>query len=434
MARPLTVSAAGDALCSQRIASREPAFLRLAEIIRSAGVRFVNLEGTLHHFEGSPQATSGGTYVCGSPAILDDLQALGFNLYAAANNHMVDWGEGGLLGTIATLERAGVVYAGIGRHLAEARTPRYLETPAGRVALIAVTSTMPPGAHAGEQRPDCQGRPGVNPLRFETTIVVDRATLDTLAAIDRRLRLSAQREHSIQLGFQRPDPEGITTLFGQRFRVGDPQGVRTQPHAADLAGNLAWIRDARRQAEWVVVSVHAHEQQNGDNEQPAEFVPAFCRAAVEAGADLVLGHGPHILRGMEIHRGRPIFYSLGNFIFQNETLWRQPQDFYERLGLPITATPADLFDARGARGGFAADPAYWESVAPVVRVEGGPSPRLAEIRLYPVTLGYGLPRAQRGSPVLAGPDPGRAIIERMARLSPGCAIRWDDDGFGAVAL
>ena len=429
MARPFTISAAGDALITQRIASRDPRFHRLGEVIRSADARFVNLEGTLHNFEGHPQATSGGTYVCGSPAIIEDLKAVGFNLYAAANNHMTDWGEGGIFGTLATLDRAGVVYAGLGRHLAEARTPRYLETSAGRVALLAVTSTFPPGALAGEQRPDCQGRPGINPLRFETTIVVDRPTLDLLAAADRRVHFSAPRQHSIQLGFLRPDPEGIATIFGQRFAAGHPQGIRTEPHAADLAGNLAWIRDARRQAEWVVVSVHAHEQQNGDYEQPAEFIPAFCRAAVEAGADLVAGHGPHILRGMEIYRGKPIFYSLGNFVFQNETLWRQPQDFYERLGLPATATPADLFDARGARGGFAADPAYWESVVPVVRFDGE---RLAEIRLYPVTLGHGLPRWQRGNPVLAAADPGRAIIERVARLSPSCRIKWDNDGFGTV--
>ena len=429
MARPLTVSAAGDALITQRIASRDPGFLRLAEVIRSADARFVNLEGTLHNFEGHPQATSGGTYVCGSPAIIDDLKAVGFNLYSAANNHMTDWGEGGIFGTLATLDRAGVVYAGLGRHLAEARTPRYLETAAGRVALLALASTFPPGANAGEQRPDCQGRPGINPLRFETTIAVDRATLEALAAIDHRLHFSAARQHSIQLGFQRPDPDGITTVLGQRFTVADPQGIRTEPHAGDLAGNLAWIHDARRQAEWVIVSVHAHEQQNGDYQQPAEFIPAFCRAAVEAGADLVVGHGPHILRGMEMYRGRPIFYSLGNFIFQNETLWRQPQDFYERLGLPVTATPADLFDARGARGGFAADPAYWESMVPVVRFDGD---RVDEIRLHPVTLGHGLPRAQRGGPVMAATDSGRAIIERVGRLSPGVKIAWSGEGYWVV--
>ena len=431
MARPFSLSAAGDALISQRLASRDSGFLRLTEVIRSADARFVNLEGTLHNFEGHPQATSGGSYVCGSPLIIEDLKTLGFNLYSVANNHMTDWGEGGIFGTFATLDGAGVVYAGLGRHLAEARTPRYLETAAGRVALLALTSTMPPGAYAGEQRPDCQGRPGVNPLRFETTIAVDRATLDTLAGIDTRVHFSASRQHSVQLGFLRPDPAGISNLFGQRFTVGDPPGIRTEPHAADLAGNLAWIRDARRQAERVVMSVHAHEQRDGDHEQPAQFIPAFCGAAIEAGADVVIGHGPHILRGMEIHQGKPIFFSLGNFIFQNETMWRQPQDFYERLGLPASATPADLFDARGARGGFAVDPAYWESVVATVQFDGD---RLAEIRLYPVTLGHGLPRAQRGNPVLAAPDTGRAIIERVARLSPSCRIEWDDDGFGVVAV
>jgi poly-gamma-glutamate synthesis protein (capsule biosynthesis protein) len=69
-------------------------------------------------------------------------------------------------------------------------------------------------------------------------------------------------------------------------------------------------------------------------------------------------------------------------------------------------------------------------VVPVVRFDGE---RLVEVRLYPVTLGHGLPRWQRGSPVLAAADPGRAIIERVARLSPSCRIRWDADGFGVVS-
>jgi poly-gamma-glutamate capsule biosynthesis protein CapA/YwtB (metallophosphatase superfamily) len=430
MPRPLTLAATGDSLVTKRVApSRDPAFLALANLIRSADVRFTNLEGTLHDYRGFPQAASGGTYVVGPPAIIEDLKALGFNLYAAANNHMVDWGEGGLLGTMETLDCAGVVYAGIGRHLAEARSPRYLETAAGRVALIATTSTFPPHAPAGEQRADCQGRPGINPLRFEETITVDSAALESLTELAGRLGVDAPRALSVRLGFARPDPEGISTVFGRRFKVGSPAGVHTSPHAGDLAGHLTWIKDARRQADWVLVSVHAHEMAGAEREQPAEFIPMFCRAAVDAGADAVLGHGPHLLRGLEIYRGRPIFYSLGNFIFQNEVLLRQPADFYERLGLPQTATPADLFDARGARGGFAADPLYWESAVPLCRWDGE---TLEEVRLYPVTLGYGLPRPRRGSPVLASAEHGRAIIERMARLSSECRIEWSPDGFGQV--
>jgi poly-gamma-glutamate capsule biosynthesis protein CapA/YwtB (metallophosphatase superfamily) len=424
-----SIAAAGDALMTRRVpldVGRAP----LRDVLTACDARFVNLEGTLHRFEGHPQAASGGAYVCGHPDLLDDLRGLGFNLFGAANNHMVDWGEGGLLATMAALERAGAVYAGVGRHLADARAARFLETPGGRVALLAVTSTFPPHALAGEQRPDCQGRPGVNPLRFEETIHVDAPMLGQLREADRRLGLSAERDLRLRLGFVRPEPEDVAVLFGHRFRVANPPGVHTAPHAGDLAANLRWIADARRQADWVVVSVHAHEMLGGDREQPAAFIPAFCRRAVEAGADAVLGHGPHLLRGLEVYRGKPIFYSLGNFIFQNETVLRQPADFYERFGLGAEATPADVFDARAAGGGFPADPLYWESVVAVCRFRGG---GLAEIRLHPVVLGYGRPRPQRGNPEPASADIGRAIAQRVGRLSPSVGIEWHA-GFGCATV
>jgi poly-gamma-glutamate synthesis protein (capsule biosynthesis protein) len=427
----LVLIAAGDALVTRRVGkSRDPAYHALVSLLRSADVRFVNLEGTLHDYAGSPQAASGGTYVVGAPRIIEDLKGMGFNLYGAANNHMADWGEGGLLGTMQTLDDAGVVYAGIGRHLAEARSPGYLEVPSGRVALISVTSTFPPHSPAGAQRPDCQGRPGVNPLRHRTTVTVDAQTLEMLSGVYGKLGLGASRARSIHLGFQRPDPDGITTVFDTRFRAGDPWAVETAPQPDDLEGNLQWVRDARRQADWVFVSVHAHESAGADEEQPAAFVRTFCRAAVDAGADAVLGHGPHLLRGIEIYGGKPIFYSLGNFIFLNEILQRQPADFYDRLGLSATATPADLFDARGARGGFASDARFWEAVVPECRFDGR---SLEAVSLYPVALGHGRPRPQRGEPVRARGDAAQAIVERVARLSPGCRIEWHaDDSCGRV--
>ena len=426
----LTLAAAGDSLITKRVTeSRDRAFLGLVDLLQSADVRFTNLETTLHDFRGTPQAAGNGTYVIAPPRIIEELSSMGFNLFAAANNHMMDWGEGGLFATMETLERARVVYAGIGRNLQEARSPRYLEVRSGRVALVAATSTFPPHAPAGEQRPDCQGRPGVNPLRFETEVSLDDETLEFLTFINERLGLSATRDLAIRLGQTPPDPEGISAILGHRFRVGNPSGVLTAPHPGDLEGNLAWIRDARRQADWVIVSLHAHEMAGSDQEQPAQFIETFCRAAVDAGADAVLCHGPHVVRGVEVYEGKPIFYSLGNFIFQNETLLRQPADVYERLGLPPTATPADLFTARESAGGFAADPFYWESAVALCRFDDD---TLGEIRLYPITLGYGRSRLQRGSPSLASPEDGEAVIERMARLSPTCQVEWQAEGFGLV--
>ncbi len=85
---------------------------------------------------------SGGTWACARPAVLQDLQYLGFNLYTWANNHTIDWNLGGILTTKKHLDAAGVVHAGCGINLEEAAQPRYLDLPQGRVAIIGVTSTM----------------------------------------------------------------------------------------------------------------------------------------------------------------------------------------------------------------------------------------------------------------------------------------------------
>jgi poly-gamma-glutamate synthesis protein (capsule biosynthesis protein) len=155
---------------------------------------------------------------------------------------------------------------------------------------------------------------------------------------------------------------------------------------------------------------------------------------IEAGCDAVIGHGPHRLRGIEVHEGKPIFYSLGNFIFQNEEATALPADFYERMGLdPITSTPADGFDQRNRRGkgGFAGDRAYWETVLAQWDVEDG---ELRGVRLHPLDLGHGRPRPQRGRPVIAAESPAREIIAKMDAMCRvlGTEVVWDPHGYGVL--
>ncbi len=201
-----------------------------------------------------------------------------------------------------------------------------------------------------------------------------------------------------------------------------------------MAEILAVVRDARRQADWVIVTSHSHEGA-ASREVPADFLVTFARATIEAGADMFVGHGPHVLRGIEIHRGRPIFYSLSNFIFQNETIRFMPGDFYARYDLGPEATPADAFDRRNERsrtGGFPGQRIYWESVIAVPRFQDG---ALTEIRLHPVTLGYGLPRPQRGRPRLADREAGRRIIDKLRELSQpfGTEVRYvADQNIGVI--
>lgn len=434
--RRLTLTATGDALISQKLSVfTEPAFLEMVDVIKSADVRFTNLEMLLHKFEGYPAAQSGGTWVCADPSMLDELVWTGFNLFSWANNHTLDWGEGGLFATLDTLDQAGVVHAGVGMNLAEARRPAYLDLDQGRVALISMCSTFAEFNRAGDSRPDVVGRPGLNPLRFETSVHVDADTMKQLAQISEQFGLDAGEQLKTKLGFIKPQPEGTLNFGNLKFKQSDKRGVETVAHAGDALGNLRSIADARRQADWVVVSIHSHEILGGDLEVPAEFIPAFARQCIDAGADMVVGHGPHILQGMELYKGRPIFYSLGNFVFQNETIRHQPADFYERMGLGPEATPADVFDARNDKGarGFPAEPAYWESVIPHVTFDDG---NVTELRLYPIDLGHGQPRSMRGRPLMADATLGQKIIERMDRMSApyGTRVSWDKAGYGVVRL
>jgi hypothetical protein len=413
----ITLAAVGDCIITRSLREEKaPEFLRLRELLQAADCGFANLELLPHRFEGPPANEAGGTWLCCDPALVDDLRWLGLRLFACAHNHAHDWGRQGLLAAMAHMDAMGVAYAGIGHNLPAARAPRYVETAAGRVALVATASSFLTEAPAGDPHGPIPGRPGINPLRVRRTWYVTADDLARLRELGDRLGATAARAQRVRDGWEQPEPEGTLVLFGQRFAVGEPVGEHSEPDPRDLEGNLRAVREAVRQADWVIVSLHAHESQGVQKELPAEFIPTFARACIDAGAHAVIGHGPHVLRGIEFYRGRPILYSLGNFIFESETMPAQPADYYQRWHLGPEAGPADLFDARSDNGrrGFPADPVYWESVVARLHLcEGGP----CEVEVVPVTLGYGLPRSRRGSPVLAGPADAERIAARLDALS-----------------
>jgi poly-gamma-glutamate synthesis protein (capsule biosynthesis protein) len=412
----------GDSIITQRLSVYdEPEFLKMIEAIRASDVAFTNLEMLLHNFEGSPAAQSGGTYMAADPAMAKELQWAGFDLVSRANNHAVDYGVEGLLMTSKALDAVGLTHAGVGENLARARAPAYLDTRKGRVALISCASTFPAFGLAGEQRPDIKGRPGLNPLRFTTTYVVDRQSLDALKKMAGDLKLPVgNRADEIR-------------FLNATFREGKEPTVVTEPHAGDLQAIVASIKEARRQADWVIVSIHAHEGQPGNRELPAQFVVTFARAAIEAGADIFVGHGPHVLRAIEIYKGKPIFYSLANFIFQNETVRFLPAEMYEQYGVSSQGWPADVYDARSGndRRSFPADKLNWESV--VAKVVFNSERVLEQIELHPISLGFGESRTRRGRPMLADAALGKTIIERLASLSApvGTEITYSG-GIGVV--
>jgi poly-gamma-glutamate capsule biosynthesis protein CapA/YwtB (metallophosphatase superfamily) len=425
-----TIALAGDTMLTRKLTPfKEDRFLSLREILRSADAAFANLEGTVHDWdEGAPGITQ-GTFMTTDPKLLEDLKWLGINMVSCANNHAFDYGEGGVLANIKHLDDAALIHAGTGKNLAEARAPGYLDTLNGRVALIAATATFRPWNQAGEQRPDLRGRPGINPLGFQTTYSVDAAAFAQLQRISHGLGFEKSTERARKHFYSDKEiPDATSTvlsLLGSRYVLGEGFSIATEASERDLQDNLKWIREARRQADWVVVSVHCHEfggpslltaGTRAELEETADFVTKFAHQAIDEGADIFVSHGPHFPLGVEIYKGRPIFYSVGNLIFQNETVGFFPADAYERFDLDLKATPSDFLDARtsGGKKGHPSDPAYWENMFAVCQFSKN---KLKEIRIYPIDQGFGRPRPQRGRPMLAEGEVANRVIERVARLS-----------------
>lgn len=412
----MRIALTGDSIVTRRGLTADPAAAPLHGLLRGCDAAFTNIEVVPNGFRGDPSFENDGSHLAADPGVLDDLIGAGFNLFTAANNHILDYGIAGLRIAMEEMDRRGMCHAGLGHALETARMPAYLDVAAGSIALLACCSTFPKGKEAGAQRPDMQGRPGLNPLRFETVHEVTPAQLAALRQVADALGLETQRREKIQLGFGFPPSDPAVFHFqGQSYREAQTPGIRTTASARDVEGIAKWVREARGRADLVVLSLHAHEQ-GATMEEPAEFIPAFCRRMIEEGADLVVGHGPHLLRGMEIHRGRPIFYSLGNFVGQNELTLKLPADSYDLFRVPQEATPGEMYRRRhdGDRKGFPADRRFWEAVVPVCRFEGG---RLAEIEVHPILLGFGRQPHRRGRPVLAEGAEARAILDRFAALS-----------------
>jgi poly-gamma-glutamate capsule biosynthesis protein CapA/YwtB (metallophosphatase superfamily) len=429
--RSMTMALTGDSLITMKLSVHtEPPFVKMIDLIRGADVAFTNLEMLFHDYEPYPMTQSGGTYMRADPSIAKELVWAGFDLVARANNHTGDYGAEGMRLTTKYVAEAGLVQAGVGESLREAREARYLDTGKGRVALISVASTFPDFSRAGTSWGDTRARPGLNPLRFTTTNVVTRQQFDAL-----RSALSAAGIGG--RGAQPPanaNPNEMR-VFDRRIVVGDKQETRTEPLKEDLDGIAAVVRNASRQADYTIINSHTHEG-GADRYAPPEFFVSFSRAMIDAGADVITASGPHVLRGIEIYKGKPIFYGLGDFIFQNETLLRQPPENYEPLGLkPESGAGVGDFNDRRSNNdttGFPADPYIWESVVAVPRFVGK---RLTELKLYPISLGYKKPRPQRGWPMLADPELSRKIIDDLKKFSApfGTNIEFRD-GVGIVAV
>jgi poly-gamma-glutamate synthesis protein (capsule biosynthesis protein) len=245
-------------------------FARVAEEFAGADALFGNLECLLCDRPDGHGIEQEGFFA--DPAIAGEaLHAAGFAAVGLANN--VNYGGAAILGSIARLDELGIAHTGAGADLAAARAPALVERGGTRFGFVQRSSVYWPTNHEASDK-----AAGIAALRAHTA-------------------------YQVPVHKTRPDVPPMN-------RPGIPPIVVTWPDRAYLGAFAQDIAAARKEADIVVASCHW-----GLGEEVLGYMVDIAHAAIDAGADIVIGHGPHHSLPVEAYKGRPIFYGLGSFSF-----------------------------------------------------------------------------------------------------------------------
>jgi poly-gamma-glutamate synthesis protein (capsule biosynthesis protein) len=251
--------------------------------LQAADVRFTNLEGP---FAGTskdprqPDIPHKKGWKHSEPEMVQGLVAAGIDGVGVANNVTYPWQA--LMRSLEVLERAKIPYTGGGRNLAQAHEPLIIERKGVRFGFHQYAATVFPYNHAADEN-----TPGIAAVKIHT--------------------------------YYKPPPN--------LDKPGQPPIVVTIPDESSLQTMVDDIRSLRRQVDILVVSYHWGVSAST---KLVDYQKALAHAAVDAGADIVFGHGPHKYQRVEIHKGKPILYSLSNFVFDWPVMRRFPEGLVAR--------------------------------------------------------------------------------------------------------
>ncbi|NEI74880.1 capsule biosynthesis protein CapA [Rhizobium lusitanum] len=329
MSLSLTVAVTGQSLIHRDIRNcGDPAFLRIVDILKRADIAFTNFEGTiLGRHGGSPM--KGSYFGCSDPFVLDALKQSGFNALALANNHAFDLGSPGVLSTLEEVSARGFLHAGIGLDRDHASTPGKAIIKGRIIRLVAMDAG--PGSrimyaeNAGFQRPS---RPGINQLEVTRVFEADNAIFDMLETIQTTFE-SSKLERA---NYAQPDDSPVLNeqneidFYGTVFRRSDTNRRKIVIGLDSASHQLTAISKAATAGQFVIAYLHHHHWEPNWRDVP-EWVVAFAHACIDAGARIFVSHGTPVLQPIEVYKGAPIFFGLGNFLFHTEhgdTEWSSP--------------------------------------------------------------------------------------------------------------
>jgi len=429
MNKKLKITGTGDALYVATMPREYDADLaELRSYLDTCDVRITNLESNIEEFGDFAAAESGGTWINTPPADFDDFTRFDFNVIGTANNHVGDFSTHGLLSTIDELDKRGIAHMGTGRSLEEASAPAVIECDGKRIAVIAFTMSFKPAMKAGDPSEAMRGRPGVNYLSVQRAWPISKEQAEQLIQIAKDSRLNEENQVYIDTGYMLPDPEGLVT-FGDHTFCYDGSYPANYCNKKDLARIVASVKAAKEAYDYVFVVSHSHTNTGGDFEEVPPALIEVCHALVDAGASAIIGGGTHQLRPMEVYRGAPIFYSLGDFIYQGMRVHYLPADFMQKYGVPNNATAWEGLMARskGGKIGLQADECNFLSVLPLISFdENG---ELSEMEMLPLSLGFHREGHMNGLPYYAKGEEGKKIFDILNRLSApyGVNLVYEND-------
>ena len=418
----ISVTGTGDSLFVAEFPREYDSGIRMiADFIQSCDVKLTNLETNLSDFEYFGNAYSGGTWLNTRRSLIRELFRYGFNYFGTANNHAMDYSYNGLLSTIDTLDQYGAAHSGTGRSLEEAARPAILDIKGMKVAVFAVDTSLEDPSRAGRATRHIPARPGVNFLRHETVYKVSEEDMAALHRIAASTRINFKREKSISTGFLPPDKEGFYNMGNNKYTIRtDIPG--TSCNARDKKRILDAVQSAKASCDYVLMLVHCHDTDNVREENPPEYLKEFTHACIDAGVAAVFGGGCHRLRGIEIYRNCPIFYSLGDFIYQGLKVEYLPADFMEKYDTDIFASAEEalLVRSRNNTVGLHCNKLNYQTVLPRLEFENG---KMVSFSLLPVYLNFDRKDDMNGLPTVAEEGEAEEIRDILNELSAPFGVR-----------
>ncbi|MBR5452959.1 MAG: CapA family protein [Clostridia bacterium] len=415
--KKLILTATGDSLFTADIPKEyfDGDYRDITAFMGDAHVRMTNLETNISEFGGYPGAYSGGTWLNCTPEDFDDLARFGFNYYSTANNHCMDYSYRGLLSTIDNLDKRGLAHSGTGRSLDEAGAPASVAAGDVKIGIISIDTSFNDASKAGEQTDSMEARPGVNYLGFQQYFPIDKDQLEQLMSIAESSKVNAREELRIREGFSDTSPEGVYKFGGVNF-CWDGSRKKSECNKKDKARIIESVKTAKESFDYVILAVHCHAIGDTKHEEIPLFLRELCCDAVDAGASAVVCNGTHRLRPLEIYNGAPIFYSLGDFIYQGMRVRYLPADFMTKYGVDINSTAYEGLMARskGGKIGLQTEKCNFLTVIPKMVFENG---RLQSLSMLPVVVGYGREGKMNGLPYIAKGSEAEEIFNILKELS-----------------